>query len=1248
MISLRPTVTNISALYANYISGGESGWFAFVTDENKFYEWIDDKWVAVIFTETLVLTSWVQAFEDGIYIIDDSSCTDRPSELSDGLNLIVFTDYTGKQKRIVQNGQNTYYLVNGKVYSVIDSSVIPSYEIPCIKRPIIIPDAIIDPSTFDPSIDAVPPKTLKKTVSVKSDLYTKFPMDGEDGWFAFVSEEQKFYKWINGEWEIILITETLSIVTWNIDFKDGEYIVDCSNAINNPIGISTTCNLIVYTDYLGRQRKIIQQEGLIFSFINNCLYTIWSIKVTPSEEITQFKKKYLFENIPVLRYLKDPCISINDLYVLYPEGGELGWFSFIQDIKTFAYWDMDSEDWIPFKIGIQSIAEGKNITIDSTDPFNLVINAKGLMIESEYAGQLATKSVNSSISATNDKLGNEIDTTYARQDSIYSKSQINKKILDAIPKLATATTDGLQSFEDFNFIREVAANYVTSQQLATKENKGVAAYLISKLKFASVLTEDQNYVTNSQLSDIEDISNKVDKNGTDRLITLAEIDTFNSKQNALGFTPEKAGVAALLLTDLKNGVSTSGDTLKKLYDLIVSSFRETTVANITVRDAYNVETLPTNVFVLDDGDGRWALYKATTTGTNATYVKISDPDLLNQVMTASQIAAAYESVTDVNRFTNAYKLELETAYSWGNHATAGYLKSELEPAFTAWNKSTGISITSSQISDFPSSLKNPYSLTINGASGYSKTYDGSMPISITYSDVNAAPASTVTFPGFGTTHYLSAYGDHVHSGTYEPIIAAGYPNQYWRGDKTWQLMPTTLPASDVYAWAKSSVKPSYAYSEISGTPTIPTSLPASDVYSWAKAVSKPSYSYSEISGTPDLSGYATHRGEGTNFIDYARLVYNNGAYSGSGWTEPSDLGVRYANSSNYSNFIYPVASINSRNGYGIQSFYSWSNESMGYCNGITMGSNPGDTNYGWQIYQRMWDETIYFRRYNGGYGSEFYLWSNGNFTPSNYQLASTAINTSNIGSQSVNYANTAGRAYPYRSDGTLINFYWSGQGGQPSWLWGGSDGTNMYVYNPSNFSVNYANTAGSAPASDVYAWAKASSKPSYAFSELSSHPTTVSGYGITDAVTGTPWTSMGYLTGISSTQIINALGYTPSSISFSAGTLSGGGGVLYVSSVTINGSKWTCVNGYYTVIAFGYFTSSGNVLTYTFYLNMPGATTTNFIASTGTGRYSNSTSTQISTTTYSSTQVLVTITFASGTNPPSGQVCAWEIALMYN
>jgi hypothetical protein len=47
-------------------------------------------------------------------------------------------------------------------------------------------------------------------------------------------------------------------------------------------------------------------------------------------------------------------------------------------------------------------------------------------------------------------------------------------------------------------------------------------------------------------------------------------------------------------------------------------------------------------------------------------------------------------------------------------------------------------------------------------------------------------------------------------------------------------------------------------------------------------------------------------------------------------------------------------------------------------------------------------------------------------------------------------------------NGSGMTFNWSGQGGQPTWLWGGNDATNMYVYNPSNFSVNYATTAGSA------------------------------------------------------------------------------------------------------------------------------------------------------------------------------------------
>jgi hypothetical protein len=59
----------------------------------------------------------------------------------------------------------------------------------------------------------------------------------------------------------------------------------------------------------------------------------------------------------------------------------------------------------------------------------------------------------------------------------------------------------------------------------------------------------------------------------------------------------------------------------------------------------------------------------------------------------------------------------------------------------------------------------------------------------------------------------------VSDSTKEPVITTGTSAQYIRGDKTLGTMPTSLPASDVYAWAKAAVKPSYIFSEIGTKPT---------------------------------------------------------------------------------------------------------------------------------------------------------------------------------------------------------------------------------------------------------------------------------------------------------------------------------------------------------------------------------------------------------------------------------------------
>lgn len=67
--------------------------------------------------------------------------------------------------------------------------------------------------------------------------------------------------------------------------------------------------------------------------------------------------------------------------------------------------------------------------------------------------------------------------------------------------------------------------------------------------------------------------------------------------------------------------------------------------------------------------------------------------------------------------------------------------------------------------------------------------------------------------------------------------------------------------------------------------------------------------------------------------------------------------------------------------------------------------------------------------------------------------------------KSVKFATSAAsttNAQCLNNDSQYMKFHWTGKDGQPNWLWGGNDASNMYVYNPSNFSVNYATTAGTA------------------------------------------------------------------------------------------------------------------------------------------------------------------------------------------
>ena len=85
-------------------------------------------------------------------------------------------------------------------------------------------------------------------------------------------------------------------------------------------------------------------------------------------------------------------------------------------------------------------------------------------------------------------------------------------------------------------------------------------------------------------------------------------------------------------------------------------------------------------------------------------------------------------------------------------------------------------------------------------------------------------------------------GTNSNNATYLPV---GDSSQEIITSKTIGSQSVSYATSAGYASSAGSV----AWSNVSGRPS---SMPASDVYSWAKASSKPSYSWSEISGRPTI------------------------------------------------------------------------------------------------------------------------------------------------------------------------------------------------------------------------------------------------------------------------------------------------------------------------------------------------------------------------------------------------------------
>lgn len=110
-----------------------------------------------------------------------------------------------------------------------------------------------------------------------------------------------------------------------------------------------------------------------------------------------------------------------------------------------------------------------------------------------------------------------------------------------------------------------------------------------------------------------------------------------------------------VITDLKGTAPAAGDTLGKLYNLLVNALLQE--SQPTLAAMYNDSaTAGQQYFIVDDGDGKWAVYKANGAGTQAqgnTYTKINDQDTLNNAITAPAMKTALAAITDTHFLTDA-------------------------------------------------------------------------------------------------------------------------------------------------------------------------------------------------------------------------------------------------------------------------------------------------------------------------------------------------------------------------------------------------------------------------------------------------------------------------------------------------------------------------------------------------------------------------------------------------------------------
>lgn len=224
-----------------------------------------------------------------------------------------------------------------------------------------------------------------------------------------------------------------------------------------------------------------------------------------------------------------------------------------------------------------------------------------------------------------------------------------------------------------------------------------------------------------------------------------------------------------------------------------------------------------------------------------------------------------------------------------------YIKSKADAVYSAKSHTH----TKAQITDFPASLKNPTALTIQTNGTTAATYDGSAAktVNITKGNIGLGNVDN-TADANKSVKYATSAGNasKVNNHTVNidvPADAKFTDTNTWRGiqnnltsDSTDQSLSAAQgKALKALVDGKAPTSHKHTKSQITD---FPSSMPASDVYAWAKAATKPSYTKAEVGlGNVDNTAdkdknvkYATSAGSVTN----AQCLNNDDKYMKFHWS----------------------------------------------------------------------------------------------------------------------------------------------------------------------------------------------------------------------------------------------------------------------------------------------------------------------------------------------------------------------------